>query len=711
MVTLALLVVTEVVRAPLVNPANAPDDLRSLVLAYGGYAAVMLGTGGALCTVSTAALRRSVTTMVGAVALQATAATCEAMAIIAPSWLWTAGSDVAVALALQTTVLAALRAPDAHDRRSARAANPVVSPVGLTLLVVAVLTLPLAIGTALLEHQPLTVGAKLAIAVIFVLLAVRLVLRIREDGRVTEDLVRHEEDFRELVESSSDGVVIVDDELDLLLVSPTARTMLGLPDGAEDVELTALVVPEDRALVRAALSRPNGPDLRFRVADRELEGTTTAHPGSGRRVLYLRDVTSRLARERELERMAYTDHLTGLPNRAQLFRELDRRVAGTRCLLVLDLDGFKAVNDVAGHEAGDQLLVETARRLQALVREDDLVARLGGDEFAVVLSGTLEESVEVAARVVDALALPHRTPDRSFAVGASVGVAPLRSAGGQVAFREADDALRAAKQAGKGCVRVADETAHDADDGLDLAAALRNGELELRYDAVTAPDGRVTHVQARAVWLHPERGRIDGQDLWAVAEKQGLLLAVQRWGVRLATREVAAMDDELGLFLRLPSNQVPGDVMIAELTAALEASGLAPSRLTITLTEETLLTSPAGLLPALEQVRASGVRLVLSDYGMGHSLFALLARLSLDGVRVAVGALAGRDDDVRALQVLAAIVRTTTSFGLSTIADGVDTPELRAGALAAGAEFVAGRVAPEDLRAVEVAALLPAVAV
>jgi EAL domain-containing protein (putative c-di-GMP-specific phosphodiesterase class I) len=184
---------------------------------------------------------------------------------------------------------------------------------------------------------------------------------------------------------------------------------------------------------------------------------------------------------------------------------------------------------------------------------------------------------------------------------------------------------------------------------------------------------------------------------------------VQRWGVRRATREVAAMDGDVGLFLRLPSTQVPGDVMVAEIGSALEASGLAPSRLTITLTEETLLTSPAGLLPALERIRETGVRLVLSDYGMGHSLFALLARLPLDGVRVAVGALAGRDDDDRALQVLAAIVRTTTSFGLTTIADGVDTPELRAGALAVGAEFVAGRVTPEDLRPEEVAALLAVV--
>src|SRR4051794_15423339 len=337
MVTLALLVVTEVVRAPLVNPANAPDDLRSLVLAYGGYAAVMLGPGGALCPVSTAALRRSVTTMVGAVALQAAAATCEAMAIVAPSALWTAGSDVAVALALQTTVLAALRAPDAYEKRTARAATPVVSPVGLTLLVTAVLTLPLAVAVSVLGHDPLTVPAELGIAVVLVLLGARLVLRIREDGRVTEDLVRHEEDFRELVESSSDGVVIVDDELNLLMISPAARGMLGLADGAEDVELPALVDPEDRSRLRAALHGPQGPDLHFRVADRELEGTSTAHPGSGRRVLYLRDVTNRRARERELERMAYTDYLTGLPNRALLFQELDGSAAVRGCPLVLDL--------------------------------------------------------------------------------------------------------------------------------------------------------------------------------------------------------------------------------------------------------------------------------------------------------------------------------------------------------------------------------------
>src|SRR3954449_1750150 len=144
-IAVALLSLTEVLRAPLVNPVGAPDDLRSLVLAYGGDAAVMLGGAGALCTVATKALRTSVSVMLGAVAWQAAAACFEAMAIISPSWVWTAGSDVAVALGLQTVVIAVGFAPNRFADHSARAAAPQVSPLGMLLVVVAMLSLPLAL--------------------------------------------------------------------------------------------------------------------------------------------------------------------------------------------------------------------------------------------------------------------------------------------------------------------------------------------------------------------------------------------------------------------------------------------------------------------------------------------------------------------------------------------------------------------------------------
>ena len=719
-VTTALLVVTEVLRTPLINPAGAPEDLRSLVLAYGGYAAVMLGGAGALCTVSTKALRRSVSVMLGAVAWQASAACFEAMAIISPSWMWTAGSDLSVALGLQTVVLAAGFAPRSLAERTERDGAPQVSPLGMVLVVLAMLSLPAAIALMEVRDEAHSPAAEIGFSVVFGLMAVRLVLRIREDGRVTEDLVRSEEDFRGLIESSSDGIAIMDRDFHLLFTSPAARSLLGLAGDAEDdVNLLDLVEPADREHVRlGTLDHPagEGPALHFRVqpADgsaRELEATSTERPGSGRRVLYLRDVTKRRRRERELERMAYTDHLTALPNRAALFQEMATPSDEERCLLVLDLDGFKAVNDVAGHEAGDQLLVEVARRLNTVVRGDDLVARLGGDEFAVLVTGALAEAEDVAQRVVDALGLPHRTSGGAFAVGASVGVAELRAAGGQFAFREADEALRAAKQAGKGCVRLAhSEHAAIVVPDADLAAVVDEGVLQVRLDAACDADGRMVMVHAVPVWDHAAHGTVRGMELWAAAGRQGRAAALQRWLLRQACQEIAALDDELiAVAVSLPADYVSAEGLAAEVAAALGAAGLSPSRLVLSFTEETLLTSSAALVPELEAARAAGVRLCLDNYGMGHSLFALLARVSLDIVRVDLAALATRDDTGRALHVLGAIVRTTSSFDLTTIAGGVSTPELREAVLGVGVQLVHGRCLPFDLTSPELAGLLAGV--
>jgi diguanylate cyclase (GGDEF)-like protein/PAS domain S-box-containing protein len=722
-ITTALLVVTEVLRTPIVNPANAPEDLRSLVLSYGAYAAVMLGGAGALCTVATSALRRTVSVMLGAVAWQAAAAVFEAMAIVDPSWVWVAGSDVSVALGLQTVVIAAGFAPQRFSDRSVRAAAPVVSPLGMLLVLAGMLSLPAAISVSLWQNQPLSDGAEVGCAVVFGLMALRLVLRIREDGRVTEDLVRSEEDFRGLIEASSDGIAIMDDDFLLLFTSPAARRLLGLAGDVDgEVSLLELVDPADRERVRVAtvdVPAGEGPPLHFSVvpvdgSSRELEATSTERPGSGRRVLHLRDVTKRRRRERELERMAYTDHLTALPNRPALFQEMAAPSVEERCLLVLDLDGFKAVNDVAGHEAGDQLLVEVARRLHTVVREDDLVARLGGDEFAVLVTGSIADAEDVAQRVVDALGLPHRTSDWAFAVGASVGVARLGVAGGQIAFREADEALRAAKRAGKGCVRLAH---HDVRSSLgvpvaELAGMVDEGGLQIRLDAACDAEGRIVLLHAEPVWQHAVHGTVRGTELWTAAERQGRSAALQRWLLRQACLEVASLDDALvGVTVSLPAGHVEPDGLAGEVAAALDAAGLSPSRLTLSFTEETLLTSSASLVPELEAARSTGVRLCLDNYGMGHSLFALLARVPLDMVHVDLAALAPRDDIPRALHVLAAIVRTTATFDLLTIAGGVGNPQVRADVLAAGAQLLHGRSEPHDLTVAEVAGLLAGAAV
>jgi predicted signal transduction protein with EAL and GGDEF domain len=353
-----------------------------------------------------------------------------------------------------------------------------------------------------------------------------------------------------------------------------------------------------------------------------------------------------------------------------------------------------------------------ARRLNTIVREDDLVARLGGDEFALLVTGSMPEAEDVAQRVVDALGLPHRTSQWAFAVGASVGVAPLGAAGGQLAFREADEALRAAKRAGKGCVRVAH---HEASPmavvpDADLAAVVDEGILQLRLDAACDADGRIVLVHAVPVWEHADHGIVRGTELWTAAERHGRSAALQRWLLRQACLEIAGLDDDrIGVAVSLPAGHVTPDGLAAEIAGALADADLHPSRLTISFTEEIMLTSSAALVPELEAARATGVRLCLDNYGMGHSLFALLARVSLDMVRVDLTALATRDDTGRALQVLSAIVRTTASFDLITIAGGVNSPEIRASVLTAGVQLLHGRLQPHDLPVAAVAALLSGV--
>jgi EAL domain-containing protein (putative c-di-GMP-specific phosphodiesterase class I) len=196
-------------------------------------------------------------------------------------------------------------------------------------------------------------------------------------------------------------------------------------------------------------------------------------------------------------------------------------------------------------------------------------------------------------------------------------------------------------------------------------------------------------------------------ELWSAAERQGRSAALQRWLLRQACLEVASLDDDrISVAVNLPAGHVHPDGLAAEVAAAIEGSGLAPSRLVLAFTEETLLTSSAALVPELEAARLSGVRLCLDNYGMGHSIFALLARISLDFVRVDLSTLAARDDTARALQVLGAIARTTTSFGLVTIAGGVSTPGLRAGVIASGIDLMHGRSEPHDLTVEELAELV-----
>jgi EAL domain-containing protein (putative c-di-GMP-specific phosphodiesterase class I) len=292
-----------------------------------------------------------------------------------------------------------------------------------------------------------------------------------------------------------------------------------------------------------------------------------------------------------------------------------------------------------------------------------------------------------------------------------VGVAVLGAGGGQLAFRGADAALRAAKKAGKGCVRLADGyVSSTLGSGPDFDAVVAEGSVTIRVDVACDAHGRIELVHALPQWEHPLHGTVRGLEFWRAAERQGRAAELQRWLLRQACAEVAALPDErIAVAVSLPAGHVTPEGLAAEVAGALADSGLAPERLMLSFTEETLLTSSAALVPELEAVRRTGVRMCLDNYGMGHSLFALLARISLDVIRVDLAALAPRKETARALQVLGAITRTASSFDLITIAGGIGNPVLRDAALAAGVRLVHGPIQPHDLPVAAVAELLAAV--
>jgi predicted signal transduction protein with EAL and GGDEF domain len=343
-----------------------------------------------------------------------------------------------------------------------------------------------------------------------------------------------------------------------------------------------------------------------------------------------------------------------------------------------------------------------------VVRTDDLVARLGGDEFAVLMTGSQDDGIEAAQRIVDVLSHPYRVGGRTFTVGASVGVDRVRPGGGQLAFRQADAALGAAKQAGKGCWRVhTDDRAAQAAVTSSVASAMSGGQVQLRYDIVaTSHTGEIAGMHSRPVWVHPELGVLPAAELWAAAERQGMDGVLQQWLLRQTCGEVAGLGGDLQVGFDLPARQVRADELAGEITAVLASTGLAPRQLVLAFDEEVLQTSSAGLIPALHVIRELGVHLCLNDFGMGSTLWSQLARVPLDTVQVDVRGLAAPGDHERTMRVLTAIESSSAAFDVYTFASGVSSPELYRSISENCQMAVTGPVLPSGLTLDEVAAVL-----
>jgi diguanylate cyclase (GGDEF)-like protein/PAS domain S-box-containing protein len=452
------------------------------------------------------------------------------------------------------------------------------------------------------------------------------------------------------------------------------------------------------------------------------------------------DVTSRTELERELRTAAFTDPLTGLANRAR-FTACCRQAGDDATVVLLDLDGFKGVNDTLGHAAGDRVLVEVADRLRAVCRDDDLVARLGGDEFVVLVSSPAGEAdlgavaVTLADRVVVALSQPFLVAERLVSLGASVGVAHARDLAdeadpGDALLRDADIAMYAAKAAGKGRVRVFEPMLRDAvlersDLVADLRAAIERDDLQLRYQPVVAvPSGQVRGLAAVAVWDSPARGVLPAEVWLPLAEQAGLVAevgsrllwqacaALSGWHDRPAQRRLPP-ERRLPVSVRVWPTQLRAAGFVTGLRALLRATGTPPACLVLELPEQVLADEPERTTAVLEQVRGLGVRLALDSVGSRGSSLAAIVQLPLDVATLDSSLVLAADTGDRALALLEAVVGLTRRLGLLTVAEGVRTRtqwELlgRLGCDAARGPFVADPVAAPDVAALLSAGPLPA---
>jgi diguanylate cyclase (GGDEF)-like protein len=435
-------------------------------------------------------------------------------------------------------------------------------------------------------------------------------------------------------------------------------------------------------------------------------------PGGGWIATY-EDVTEQSEVERRILHMARHDALTDLPNRTLLHDRVAEALAANEAggarigILCIDLDRFKAVNDTFGHRGGDQLLRQVGERLRSIVGSSGTIARLGGDEFAVLwVAATRTEIAEIAGRITGGLGQPYQLESGLAIVGASVGIAVGHDDGGdpELLMERADLALYRAKTVCKGSFTffeqglAAEVQARNAME-RDLRRALPEGQFELWYQPqLDAHTTELNGFEALLRWRHPERGLVPPGHFVGLAEETGLIVPLGEWVIREACREAATWPHPARVAVNVSASQFNGPSLEVTIVQALAASGLAPHRLEIEVTESVLLANNDDTLATLHRLRALGIRIALDDFGTGYSSLSYIRSFPFNKVKIDrsfVQNLSGQDNCVAIVESIAML---GARLGIEITAEGVETQaQLRMVQVAGCTEiqgFLFGRPAP-----------------
>jgi diguanylate cyclase (GGDEF)-like protein/PAS domain S-box-containing protein len=535
-----------------------------------------------------------------------------------------------------------------------------------------------------------------------------------ESAALTEEVHRRESEarFGSLVQHASDLITVLDADATVVYQSPSIERVLGYsPEDVIGRRFDTLLDPDEKSRLLHLLAD----GAAYAGSDTEVLECSLRHSDGSLRqfevlhtnllqdeavrgiVLNSRDVSERKAFEEQLAHQAFHDPVTNLANRALFAERVRHAIARNRrehtgiAVIFMDLDDFKTINDSLGHAAGDEVLIEVAKRVATSIRSTDTAARFGGDEFAILLEDieSAQEAADTAERILESLLEPLRLDHKELVVRSSLGISVVEGetvAEADELIRNADAAMYIAKRDGKGGYRLFEPAMHEGvlarlELRADLQRAMSTDQLELYYQPVVRlEDGAVCGVEALLRWHHPERGLVGPDDFIPLAEEMGLIVPIGRWVLREGCRQAKAIQElvprepALTMAVNLSVKQLQHSDIVADVRDALEDAGLNPSSLTLEITETVMMTDTDLAVQRLEELRALGVRLAMDDFGTGYSSLSYLSRFPVDVLKMDRSFLAaGASPEASGLAT--AVVALGQTLSLDVVAEGIEFPE------------------------------------